>query len=188
MIFSILNNYSITFDTSAHRLHFPLALHMVINKIFKELLVWLWCSLNISVIYFHYFWGVCNYISGLLILRLFSSYFMPPAQFLNLSMGRLFIVSLFFFWPTFNTQFQSLSVAHAALTEYDGPTVLPRVVTDKALWYSVSWKHLLPIRYKPAGSPGHEENGKVETAIPGKSYDNIWILGGMAPFKNPPTT
>lgn len=41
-----------------------------------------------------------------------------------------------------------------------GPIVLPDVVTDAAFWYSVSWKHLLPICNEYAEFAAHEPNGE----------------------------
>lgn len=55
-------------------------------------------------------------------------------------------------------------------------TVLPHVVNDKALWYSLSWKHLLPICNEYAKFAAHDPNEQMEILSPDKNGDNIWIF------------
>lgn len=82
-----------------------------------------------------------------------------------------------------NTQFQSLPETDGTLKESDRPIVLPEVVTDAALWCSVSWKHLLQICNEYAEFAAHKPNSykkntQMKKCARQEKNNDFWSLWG----------
>ncbi len=124
-------------------------------------------------------WKIISHITFSLVWKVkviyydFFVHFMPSIELHYLNLFMDFFSHGSIFWPTLNTQFQSLPGTHETLKESERRIVLPDMVTDTELWYAVSWKHLLPLCNEHAELSAHEPNGKtlMETVRSDKNND-----------------